>query len=99
MHYPIALRPEFLAEGGAYAVVDLSEGGMRCEVKALQPLPELGAVLEGVIRLKRGESMPVRGTVVRIGVAFMALAFDAGVPFRIMLEEQRWLIQRNKLYG
>lgn len=79
---------------GTYAVVDLSEGGMRCEIERAA-FPEEGAELTGEIRVRRGETVHVKATVLRVGGQFFAATLEPGPPFRVMLEEQRWLLRRR----
>ncbi len=91
--YPIALRPGFRVEGRVYPVVDLSEQGARL-LFAEPPYPELGADLAGVIGLPGGESIAAEGNVVRVDAPFVSLSLSRGVPFGVMLEQQRFLQHR-----
>lgn len=93
--YPVAVRPVFTTGATEYRVVDLSEGGMRCALGDL-PHPELGTMMEGTIKFKRGHQRTLRGEVVRLGVGFMALRLDVGVPFAVMIDEQRYLLNRSR---
>jgi hypothetical protein len=78
-------------------VVDLSERGLRY-VQDAGPEPPLGAKLEGILRLSSGETLPVRGTVVRVvragssGPGLIEVAAhltDVPIPRRVILAERQ----------
>ncbi len=91
--YPIALRPGFRVGGRVVPVVDLSEQGARL-LFTEPPYPELGADLVGLIGLPGGESISAEGRVVRVDAPFVCLNLTRGVPFGVMLEQQRFLQHR-----
>lgn len=93
--YPIHVRPLFTVDGVGYPVIDLSEGGMRCAIPGARP-PQAGAALEGTLRFHRGVSNLVAGEVIRVDHTSMAVRFTVGVPFADVLEEQRFLLRRNR---
>jgi len=61
---------------------------------ALGVRPELDTELAGPITLRGGESVPVEGRVVRVDPPFVSLRFSRGVPFGVMIEQQRFLQHR-----
>src|SRR5690349_4906911 len=65
LHYPPSTRPSLIIENGSLYVLDLSERGLRYR-QDVGPEPPIGAKLEGILRLSSGETLPVRGTVVRV---------------------------------
>ena len=79
-------------------MVDLSERGLRY-VQDAGPEPPLGAKLEGILRLSSGETLPVRGTVVRVvhpdgsrGPGLIEVAAhltDLPIPRRVILAERQ----------
>lgn len=91
--YPIVLRPTFRTGGQAYPVVDLSEEGLRflCPDGAR---PDLETELSGLIVLRGADAVPVEGRVVRVDPPFVSLRLSRGVPFGVMLEQQRFLTHR-----
>jgi hypothetical protein len=91
--YPTAARPRFITGELVRPVVDLSELGMRYRLGAGESR-ELEDELEGVVRLRRGEEIPVRGRVVRLAGGEAAMRLTQGVPLRVILEEQRFLRER-----
>jgi hypothetical protein len=99
LRYPEDKRPSLILEDDALDVVDLSERGLRY-VQDHGPEPKIGASIEGILRLVRGETLPVRGKVVRVshlsgpaqsGVEVAAYLTDAGVPPRVILAERQAL--------
>jgi hypothetical protein len=91
--YPIAHRPTFRVGGDRFQVIDLSEQGIRY----LQPgptVPTPGSAVAGLLLLETGERLEVAGKVVRVEPPYVALELTRGVPFGLMLEQQRYLQQR-----
>lgn len=91
--YPTAARPRLLVDDLAYDVYDCSEWGLRFEM-----LPdvrfEVGQQVTGVVHFRTGAERVVEGTVIRIQGDSAALHLTAGIPFRIILDEQRDLRRR-----
>lgn len=96
VHYPTSLRPVFTWEGGRFAVVNVSEGGMLFRVGAERALPVIGDEVEGTVAFRDGEEVAVRGQVVRLEKDEVALRLAAGFPFRIILEQQKLLLRDNR---
>ncbi|HEU5169341.1 MAG TPA: PilZ domain-containing protein [Gemmatimonadales bacterium] len=98
VHYPAASRPTLILDTGSQEVLDLSERGLRFRQDA-GPEPHVGAILEGILRLSRGETLPVRGTVVRVShpegparpgvVEVAAHLTDVGIPRRVIIAERQ----------
>jgi len=88
--YPLSARPELFIAGQAYPVIDLSEGGLRYHLGEA-PEPDLNSTVKGVIKFKRGEAAGVRGRVIRVQDSHVALALEVSLPFKIILDEQRYL--------
>lgn len=91
--YPTTLRPTFRTGGRAYPVVDLSEEGARL-LFGEGACPDRDVDLAGVMGLPGGESVPVKGRVVRVDPPFVSLRFSEGVPFGVMMDQQRFLQRR-----
>ncbi len=91
--YPLAFRPRFVVGSDTFQVVDLSEQGIRY-VHPGPGRPNPGVAIEGVVRLATGEEVEVEGTVVRVEAPHVALVLSRGVPFGLMLDQQRYLQQR-----
>jgi hypothetical protein len=100
LRYPPATRPSLILDSGSLNVIDLSERGLRYRQDS-GPEPPVGATLEGILRLTSGETLPVRGTVVRVvhpegpatpGVIEVAAYLnDVGIPRRVIIAERQAL--------
>jgi hypothetical protein len=96
-------RPTLILDSGSQDVLDLSERGLRYRQDA-GPEPRIGTKLEGILRLARGETLPVRGTVVRVShpdgpdlpgvIEVAAHLTDVGIPRRVIIAE-RQVVQRQ----
>ena len=101
--YPKQVRPRLLTPEGTFEVLDLSEGGLRFGGVSAEagdgrpPPPAAGDVVVGRVTFARGAAVDVRGRVIRAGQGEVAVELAEGVPFREILEEQRYLLARN--YG
>jgi len=96
--YPTALRPKLLVQGHTFDVVDICEKGIRFLLGEAVP-PDVGFEVEGTVRFRRGETIAVRGTVLRIIEGEVAARLDSGVPLRAIMEEQRFLLDRRRHLG
>lgn len=100
LQYQGAARPSLILDSGALNVLDLSERGLRYRQDS-GPEPPVGAKLEGILRLSSGETLPVRGTVVRVVhpatpdqpsvIEVAAHLTDVGIPRRVILAERQAL--------
>ncbi|HET8624959.1 MAG TPA: PilZ domain-containing protein [Gemmatimonadales bacterium] len=103
IHYSSAARPTLILDSGSQDVLDLSERGLRYRQDA-GPEPQVGTKLEGILRLSRGETLPVRGTVVRVShpdgparpwvIEVAAHLVDVPIPRRVIIAE-RQVVQRG----
>ena len=90
--YPASLRPMFLAFSKQYPVMDISERGIRFLDAPTGHVPEW---LTGKLVLKGNRVLELEGEVVRkcedeIGVFLLTF-----IPYKIILEEQRQLINKT----
>lgn len=98
IHYSTSGRPTLILDSGSQDVLDLSERGLRYRQDA-GPEPRVGTKLEGILRLSRGETLPVRGTVVRVShpdgparpgvIEVAAHLTDVGIPPRVIIAERQ----------
>ena len=96
--YPTQLRPKFLVQGFAFDVIDISERGRRFRL-ADAATPEAGNEVQGTVRFRRGETITVRGAVLRVDGREVAVRLEEGVPLRVIMEEQRYLLDRHRHLG
>lgn len=90
IEYPRRARPVLELDEVEYSVVDCSENGIR--FKSAGVAFEKGDPVTGVIRFRGREETPVVGVVVRVQEGNVALLLEeAGIPFPIILSEQRFL--------
>ena len=81
-----------------FDVVDISERGIRFRLgDAVQPEP--GYRGAGTVRFRRGETIAMRGTVLRVNNGEVAVRLEEGVPLRVIMEEQRFLLDRHRHLG
>lgn len=103
IEYPAADRPRFIVDGVELEVVDCSESGLRyaltAEARATGEFPRPGTRMEGVVRFTTGSEVEVVATPVNVhgqeglvGVRFLG----DGVPFRVILAEQKDLRRRYR---
>ncbi len=96
--YPAALRPRFLVQGFTFEVVDISERGLRFRLSDATE-PEPGNEVEGTIRFRSGETITVQGHILRVVNQEVAVRLDSGVPLRLIMEQQRYLLDRRRQLG
>lgn|GEM_PF-1320474 len=86
--YPDSHRPRLWASFGCLEVLDCSETGLRYRLSG-EPAPEVGAEVEGRLRLGSGRDLRVHGRVTRVREGSVALDLsEPGIPFRVILQEQ-----------
>ncbi len=96
--YPTALRPKLLVQGHTFEVVDVSERGLRFRLGQAAS-PEPGFEVVGTVRFKRGETCHIRGIVLRVVRAEVAVRLEEGIPLRVIMDEQRFLLDRHRHLG
>jgi hypothetical protein len=96
--YPTTLRPRLLVQGHTFDVVDVCERGIRFQLGEAVP-PDVGYEIQGTVRFRRGETVDIRGTIVRIHDSEIAARLDSGIPLRAIMEEQRFLLDRRRHLG
>jgi hypothetical protein len=93
--YPAGAGPTFSGGGLERDVIDLCETGLRYWAAAGESRA-VGDEVDGTVRLRRGGELRVLGTVVRVVGRDIALKLLAGVPLRVVLDEQRYLRDRQR---
>lgn len=91
--YPVGVRPKFLAEEKEFAVLEVSEQGIRIEVD--KDLRLDSDIVDGKIVFFDQETFEIQGRVLRKTAAYWVIVFPEGcVPLRKVISEQRFLLQR-----
>ena len=91
--YPLTARPRLRVGPYPLEVIDLSEEGIRVlQNPALQLV--VGEGFEGTIDLPSGPSLPIEGMVLWVDPPRIGARLIQGVPFSVMLEEQRYIQRR-----
>ncbi len=93
--YPIAARPLFVSGIIERQVVDVSEQGLRFHAIAGETW-EPGDPVVGVVRFQRRDEVRVSGTVVRVVGLEIAVHLGAGIPLKIIIDEQRYLREHHR---
>ncbi|MBK8005330.1 MAG: PilZ domain-containing protein [Gemmatimonadetes bacterium] len=97
--YPTDLRPRLDVQSHFFDVIDVSEKGMRFALGKTADAPRLGDEVAGLIRFRRGEEVEVRGMVIRLDGREVAVRLEDGIPLRVIMEEQRFLLERHRYLG
>ena len=92
IEYPKSERPTFCCAGTNYAVLDVSEEGIRFELSPMHDLVA-GERLVGSIDFCGRTNVKVKGTVLRIGNGFVVLSLERHLPLPVIMSEQRYLLQ------
>jgi hypothetical protein len=92
IHYPPGRRPAFVLATGEHEVLDLSAEGLLFTLAAGSQRPELGARLEGTVRLRASPPLAVRARVVwmdgdRVGLHL----WPDAVPYPVLMAEEKSL--------
>jgi hypothetical protein len=94
--YPLIERPSFELGRFVHEVIDISELGLRYEIRDRR-MPTIGTQVGGTVVFRRGESIAVTGQVLRCSEGMVVLILDPpGITFSGILGEQRYL--RSKGY-
>ena len=93
--YPIEERPTFNVGRFFHEVVDLSEKGLRYEVRDRR-VPTVGTKVSGTLAFKRGHELTINGEVLRARGGLVVIILEPALDFGEVLAEQQYL--RGKGY-
>lgn len=98
VEYPIKYRPKLVIaeDENEYDVVDISERGVKFLSKGGEGFEDN---VEGTITFHDGESLDVVGKVLRRANNKVVLSLVQKIPFRRIIKEQRYLINKLWLYS
>jgi hypothetical protein len=90
IEYPRRERPSLLLGGREFSVVDCCENGLRFMNPGVAF--QRDDPVDGIVRFQDRVEVPVAGRAVRVQGGQVALCLDGtGVPFPVILSEQRFL--------
>ena len=76
------------------AIIDICEGGIRC-VHESSATDLTGALLNGTVHFRCGDTTEVSGHVIRVSGRELTVNLDRGISFNAILREQRALRGRR----
>jgi hypothetical protein len=89
--YPLAERPVIEVGRAIHDVVDVSERGLRFEIRTTQQ-PKPGDLITGRIQFQGSAAIEVTGEVIRARPGLVVLSLESpGIPYSNILLEQRRL--------
>jgi hypothetical protein len=91
--YPIVCRPLLRVGEDSFPVFDLSEAGIRFLASEHSEW-KIGAEFTGEILLQTAGRVEIKGEIVRLRGTEVGARLIKGVPFSVMMEEQRYLTRR-----
>ncbi|MBM4315993.1 MAG: hypothetical protein FJ116_00765 [Deltaproteobacteria bacterium] len=92
VEYPSESAPKLLSSGEPLKVLDLSEQGLRFQPKSTVNFKS-GNTFAGSLTFQSGESFLVFGTIQRVNANTVSIELKKPIPLRIIMAEQRRLIQ------
>lgn len=97
--YPSHQSPRIKINGMAYAIIDMSENGVRFYNPFHHRMPD--DLFSAVIAFQDGEQLKVTARVIRFEPLMVALYLVQGIPYQRMLAEQTWILKgvRKKTGG
>ena len=96
IRYPIDDRPALEVGGESWEVVDVAEFGCGFLTRRGDGFHK-GELVRGVLRIGDRHELPIEGMVVWRTDDHAALKFHRPIPFKVVLDEQRYLKSRYKL--
>lgn len=92
LEYPGKSGPRFVSGGVTYQVLDISEQGLKLGAASTQGI-KVGAKFAGSLTFPDGETFLAFGIVKRITVETVSIQLNKPIPYRIIMAEQRRIIQ------
>lgn len=94
--YPLPARPVARIGQRSFSVLDVSEQGLRLDLRRVAEPPVVGERLEGSVQLAQRAEQRFAGTVLRVDDQVAVLRFDPGfrIALPLIFQEQRFLRSR-----
>lgn len=99
IRYPLFDRPTFECQGKKYPIIDISEQGLAFAVPNRSAARSFTPPLTGRIVLKSGDAVTVSGKILRSSDDTVILLLKQGVPYALVMKEQRFLLQKYGQLG
>lgn len=96
LEYPPGSGPKLVSSGIKLEVLDISEQGLLIQVKNSSPTVKVGGGFTASLTFPDGESMLVFGNIVRVNEDKLSIKLRRPIPLRIIMAEQRRIIQNFK---
>ncbi|NOZ68617.1 MAG: PilZ domain-containing protein [Deferribacteres bacterium] len=90
IRYPLTGRPRLTISDKEYEVIDLSESGLKFLCREVDEFTA-GAAVRVTITFNDGESLHVKGKILRTAEKVSVISFSEDIPFGRILKEQRYL--------
>ena len=95
VEYPTGAGPKLIASGVPLQVLDISEQGLRFKAKSTLSF-KTGGTFAGSLTFFDGESFLVFGEIKRVTEETVSIQLRKPIPLRIIMAEQRRIIQNFK---
>ena len=92
LEYPPEVRPKIYIANETHSVINLSEGGVKFEVRNLDLKADKDH--QAVIVFYNSDKTEVVGSVIRSDKMSMVLQLSEGVPLQRIMNEQRFLLNK-----
>ncbi len=94
LRYPLSACPKLVTEQRYFIVTEVSESGLRL-LGVSEYSFSTGDLVQGQLEFPEGSPVAVTGHVVRFEPEEVVVQLDEGVPFSVMVREQRSLSRRG----
>jgi hypothetical protein len=92
--YPLTDRPRLRIDRNEYEILNLSEGGLRFQLK--KPLDQgIDPTVAGTVIFPDGNNAPVEGTLLRTEENDLAVRLSQKIPYRRIVQEQLRLARKK----
>ena len=91
--HPYADIPKLMVWGDEYQAIDVSEEGVKFRCDEYSGV-KLGQTISATITFQDGESFDLEGKIMRIQDNEIAIKLSKGIPYKRIVQEQRYLIRK-----
>ena len=91
--HPYADIPKLMVWGDEYQAIDVSEEGVKFRCDEYSGV-KMGQTISATITFQDGESFDLEGKIARIQDNEIAITLSKGIPYKKIVQEQRYLIRK-----